>query len=547
MKKLLATILALVMALGLCSVSWAETTANCTGSCEHEAAINGTHYDKLQEAVNAAEAGTTVKLLSNISVSGVIEITKDLTLDLNGKVITVETQNGRPFDIKEPISFTVDANGGGMTIPNTNTECWGLFDLRVAGATLTLNSGTYRGATNGGSAYIRPRAVGYRVNLNNVQAEFNKQFFYADGSGTGVSKLNVSGGKYSSAGTVTSSAEKFPVFVDVSGCAESYFEGVTIVTNGGLPLEQVAGKATIKNCNIEVKQPSEPAYIASALAVSYGGTMTISGGTYTSAGYGVYVYSSGGTIIVDGAPKVTAASAAVRADATANATAKIDIASGEFNGEVQVGGEGNKMISVSGGTFSNSVNPTYLADGLKYEVYAGGKYSYYGDFDSAAAAATADGHEVIKVGNSGTGVVPFYIDYADGTGVKPALRMSKDNFELPTPTRSGYTFKGWKVLDCDGTRVLFAGPLSSEEVKSKIFAETVAGDGAEVRADYSDGVTLIAVWSSNSYYYYPSTSDTTTSTTTKGSPKTFDAGVGIYAVTALLSVTGMAWAGKKRH
>lgn len=342
MKKLLATILALVMALGLCSVSWAETTANCTGSCEHEAAINGTHYDKLQEAVNAAEAGTTVKLLSNISVSGVIEITKDLTLDLNGKVITVETQNGRPFDIKEPISFTVDANGGGMTIPNTNTECWGLFDLRVAGATLTLNSGTYRGATNGGSAYIRPRAVGYRVNLNNVQAEFNKQFFYADGSGTGVSKLNVSGGKYSSAGTVTSSAEKFPVFVDVSGCAESYFEGVTIVTNGGLPLEQVAGKATIKNCNIEVKQPSEPAYIASALAVSYGGTMTISGGTYTSAGYGVYVYSSGGTIIVDGAPKVTAASAAVRADATANATAKIDIASGEFNGEVQVGGKAIK-------------------------------------------------------------------------------------------------------------------------------------------------------------------------------------------------------------
>jgi len=58
---------------------------------------------------------------------------------------------------------------------------------------------------------------------------------------------------------------------------------------------------------------------------------------------------------------------------------------------------------------------------------------------------------------------------------------------------------------------------------------------------------LTAVWSSNSYYYYaPTTTDTKTDTT-KGSPKTFDAGVGIYAVTALLSVTGMAWAGKKRH
>lgn len=34
---------------------------------------------------------------------------------------------------------------------------------------------------------------------------------------------------------------------------------------------------------------------------------------------------------------------------------------------------------------------------------------------------------------------------------------------------------------------------------------------------------------------------------TKGSPKTFDAGVGIYAVTAVLSVTGVAWTAKKRH
>ena len=50
---------------------------------------------------------------------------------------------------------------------------------------------------------------------------------------------------------------------------------------------------------------------------------------------------------------------------------------------------------------------------------------------------------------------------------------------------------------------------------------------------------------SNNYYYYSPTTDTTS--TTKGSPKTFDAGVGIYAVTAVLSVTGMAWTAKKRH
>ena len=50
---------------------------------------------------------------------------------------------------------------------------------------------------------------------------------------------------------------------------------------------------------------------------------------------------------------------------------------------------------------------------------------------------------------------------------------------------------------------------------------------------------------SNNYYYY--SPSTTTTDTTKGSPKTFDAGVGVYAVTAVLSATGMAWTAKKRH
>lgn len=50
-------------------------------------------------------------------------------------------------------------------------------------------------------------------------------------------------------------------------------------------------------------------------------------------------------------------------------------------------------------------------------------------------------------------------------------------------------------------------------------------------------------------YYYNST--TTTKDTTKKdntkSPGTFDPGVGVYALTAVLSVTGMAWVGRKKH
>lgn len=51
-------------------------------------------------------------------------------------------------------------------------------------------------------------------------------------------------------------------------------------------------------------------------------------------------------------------------------------------------------------------------------------------------------------------------------------------------------------------------------------------------------------------YYYNSTTTTTKDTTKKDntkSPGTFDPGVGVYALTAVLSVAGMAWVGRKKH
>ncbi len=467
MKKLLATILALVMALPLCTVSWAAETQDV-------AEAGGTKYESLQDAINAAD-GQTVKLLDNVTVvASVTEIpagTK-VTLDLNGKTLT-----GTNTPTKEQALLV---NGELVIVDSSEAK-----------------TGTIKSDYTGTSGQVVLVASG--------------------------GKLTMAGGKITTEGMAN------------AGNAVKVAPGAVLeMTDGVIGCDAKRGNKAV---NIAYKNDKVNKVESWGTFVMTGGAVIADGGdeneTFIIAveGASKCAINIGGSSVVAGPEAVSARSS------------NVSITGGDFTGAMTV-----KAKSISGGTFSNSVNPTYLADGLKYEVCAGGKYSYYSDFDTAAAAAAADGHEVIKVGNSGTGVVPFHINYDDGTGVKPALRMSKDNFELPTPTRSGYTFKGWKVLDCEGTQVLFAGPLSSEEVKSKIFAETAAGDGgAEVRADYSDGVTLIAVWSSNSYYYYSPTSDTTTSTTTKGSPKTFDAGVGIYAVTALLSVTGMAWAGKKRH
>ncbi len=126
------------------------------------------------------------------------------------------------------------------------------------------------------------------------------------------------------------------------------------------------------------------------------------------------------------------------------------------------------------------------------------------------------------------------------------------------PVESGYLFG---LLNSDGGTTLYK--LTNCRVNGKLVpAATVvqAGDGTRAPhtalgvtvfcygANYVTNVSIICTEtdptpSTGGYYYYPST---TTNDTTKGSPKTFDAGVGIYAVTAVLSVTGMAWTTKKR-
>ncbi len=61
-------------------------------------------------------------------------------------------------------------------------------------------------------------------------------------------------------------------------------------------------------------------------------------------------------------------------------------------------------------------------------------------------------------------------------------------------------------------------------------------------------VETVPVSSSTGRHYSAVLANKAADTTTeaKSSPKTFDAGVGIYAVSAVLSVTGMAWVGRKK-
>ena len=104
MKKVLATILALVMALSVTTMAWADDVAK----------IGGTGYATLQEAVDAATNGqTTIVLQSNVvlTASLIVAGDKTVTLDLNSYKITAD-MNG-PHMI---------CNAGNLTITDSSAN-----------------------------------------------------------------------------------------------------------------------------------------------------------------------------------------------------------------------------------------------------------------------------------------------------------------------------------------------------------------------------------------------------------------------------------------
>ena len=155
MKKALATILALVMAIGLCSVSWADEAK--------AAKVGDAEYDTLQEAVNAATAGQTIVLLKDVDASSGVTVGKKIVLDMNGKKLynTVDiwdtswslisvrangdltiTGNGT-FAAKENDCYAVDVQAGGKVTIQNGTFVGNIHAVYVHTGTAIINGGTY--------------------------------------------------------------------------------------------------------------------------------------------------------------------------------------------------------------------------------------------------------------------------------------------------------------------------------------------------------------------------------------------------------------------
>lgn len=153
--------------------------------------------------------------------------------------------------------------------------------------------------------------------------------------------------------------------------------------------------------------------------------------------------------------------------------------------------------SIEGGTFDGSV---------------------WLDHSSSGKITVSGG--TFKNGASGAWTVTFDTDGGSTAPDKQVRANSKVN-KPDDPTKEGYTFEGWYNGD---KKFDFDTPVSGERT-----------------------VTLKAKWTKEApKYYYYSPADGSADAA-KGSPKTFDAGVGVYVGMAVLSLSGSAVVlGKKR-
>lgn len=492
------------------------------------AMIGAREYSTLPDAITAAKDGDTIKLLKDVTVTKPIEVTKSMTLDLNGHVLTAATastdtvKNSAIWVTAEKVNLTIDGTtaGSGMTMGDTHdtnweAKVWGFVDLREgsAGSTVTVNGGSYTGSTCASDSYHYTAlfTVGSesKLVLNNVSAETDERVVKASSCGEVV----VSGGTYNITGinaflgaafeTKTASFTDMKLTAKYGGCV------------------QVGRNATLENCEIKVTdiRTGDGTYLNCAVAVQYGGTATVKSGTYT-APYAAYVYNSGGTINIENGTFT----GVVRADATTDTTAVINIKNGSFNGEIQKGGgPGSETISITGGTFSFDPSTKVKNNGTDYIVKRAGSEGAYtytvlaksdltsGVYLTDPSGALASNYYVSSTANgvwtvsysapsSGGGsssssrrydVSAPSVKHGDVT-VSPKSASKGDTVTITVKPDSGYELDTLTVKDASGSKIkvkdkgdgkfTFTMPASKVTVSAE-FAEIETLDFADVPTD----------------------------------------------------------------
>ena len=499
------------------------------------------NYKTLTEALAAVDDSETLTLLEDLDLTVPVTITKAITLDLGGKTLTLQRDQNSNTAIG--LDFTSSGNSvlrNGTIIDNRsngNTIC-GFIAVRLNGnGTLTtedLTVQTYKPDSEANYNYL------LRIDGGTGTLRLN--------SGTVVEELEQSNPstdvKFGTVGVVILGTETTST-TDFTNTTNLIIEdGVEITTSSFA----ISGNGSNSNgTTITINGGEITSLYAQGIYHPQYGTLNIDGGTVTGV-TGIEIRS--GKLNVSGDAVIVGTGSPIESDPNGNGSTTsgagiavvqhttklpiiVNITGGEISGYnalyqentqkndeaavakielyvdggnfVATGTDGqavyseNKQNFISGGNFSDPIEQEYLAPTLTAELYSRSNpdapYSYYPSV-AAAQAAAQPGDVITDLTNVAPGAadVTITFDYSNGS-VSTVDSKVGATVNLPTPTRNGYTFGGWRC----GNNVYKAGEtvtINSDTTFTAIWnainvpdtydIELIVGEGGEAKASYSN-------------------------------------------------------------
>lgn len=460
----------------------------------------------------------TYFLCNNVNLTHPLVIRGNVTLDLNGFVLKI-TGSGSVIKIESGTLTLVDSHPAAIHKFVKNTD--DLWTLNENAGTEIVKGGVITGGIGREHSFS---SVYGSISENGGGGVFINQdaSFVMEGGNIVGCKAKQGGGVYVADKNEAKTLGRFTMEGgSIVGCVatdESY-SGGGVANHGDFTMTG----GTIRSCTATAGHGGG---ICSVRQMSISGSAVV---TDCTAG-GSYV--SSGAMLISPDSTYTAIIAGGTFDGNVVNNKSTTITGGTFNGQVRnsgviENGQFNEAVNnyegtIKGGTFNGSVkNESDYDDGVlrRAGTISGGTFN--GTVTNEAAGRISGGtyngsvygtfYTVAFVSNGGTAV--------------PNQKYANTPVTAPAVSRAGYTLVGWYTDEACTAAYDFTQPVT-------------------------DSVTLYAKWEAAPRYYYNSgtTIDTDNADEDKkGSPKTFDPGADIYAVSVALSLTGTAWIGRKRH
>lgn len=426
----------------------------------------------------------TYFLCNNVKLTQALVIQGDVTLDLNGFVLQHENRDANDSVIK--------IESGTLTLVDSNPDAIHKFVKEATGLwTLNENAGTEivkGGVITGGIGREHSFSSVYgSISENGGGGVFINQdasFVMEGGNIVGCSAV----GEHNTAGgvLVARSASFVMKAGKIAGCTAARGGGVYVADRDG---DYALGSFTMNGGTIEWCVAYGSAAYDDGGGVNNLGSFTMNGGTIRNC-TAAYGYGGG----ISSLRNITICGDAFVRDCTASQ----DESSAMY---LNPSNPADRAV-IEGGTFRGNIYASPYCTGMV--VVTGGT------FDPGQPNGIT--LYTVTFNSNGGSDVPEQIR-ANAAATKPDSR------------RAGYALVGWYTDEACTAAYDFTKPVT-------------------------DSVTLYAKWEAAPRYYYNSGTTTDTDNADedkKGSPKTFDPGAGIYAVSVALSLTGTAWIGRKRH